>query len=70
MKVEGLNVIGLEGDPFDMTPIKEYGSRKTSAALREKTIHILTSKVKKNIRSCEQRLTRFALSQNIFSKKH
>ena len=34
LKVEGLNVIGLEGDPFDMTPIKEYGSRKTSAALR------------------------------------
>ena len=28
LKVEGLNVVGLEGDPFDMTPIKEYGSRK------------------------------------------
>ena len=27
LKVEGLNVIGLEGDPFDMTPIKEYGAR-------------------------------------------
>jgi mannonate dehydratase len=23
-----LNVVGLEGDPFDMSPIKEYGSRK------------------------------------------
>ena len=34
LKVEGLNVVGLEGDPFDMSPIKEYGSRKTSAALR------------------------------------
>ena len=28
LKVEGLNVVGLEGDPFDMTPIKEYGGRK------------------------------------------
>ena len=28
LKVEGLNVVGLEGDPFDMTPIKEYDSRK------------------------------------------
>ena len=27
LKVEGLNVVGLEGDPFDMTPIKEYGAR-------------------------------------------
>ena len=34
LKAEGLNVVGLEGDPFDMSPIKEYGSRKTSAALR------------------------------------
>ena len=25
LKVEGLNVIGLEGEPFDMSPIKEYG---------------------------------------------
>ena len=28
LKSAGLNVVGLEGDPFDMTPIKEYGSRK------------------------------------------
>lgn len=28
LKVEGLNVVGLEGDPFDMTPIKEYGAGK------------------------------------------
>ncbi len=28
LKTAGLNVVGLEGDPFDMTPIKEYGSRK------------------------------------------
>ena len=27
LKVEGLNVVGLEGDPFDMSPIKEYGAR-------------------------------------------
>ena len=26
LKVEGLNVVGLEGDPFDMSPIKEYGA--------------------------------------------
>jgi len=27
LKTAGLNVVGLEGDPFDMTPIKEYGAR-------------------------------------------
>ena len=27
LKSAGLNVVGLEGDPFDMTPIKEYGAR-------------------------------------------
>ena len=27
LKDAGLNVVGLEGDPFDMTPIKEYGIR-------------------------------------------
>ena len=26
LKSAGLNVVGLEGDPFDMTPIKEYGA--------------------------------------------
>ena len=26
LKEAGLKVIGLEGDPFDMTPIKEYGA--------------------------------------------
>ena len=25
LKSAGLNVVGLEGDPFDMTPIKEFG---------------------------------------------
>lgn len=49
LKVEGLNVVGLEGDPFDMTPIKEYGVASAtgslgvsenigSAALRETTL--------------------------------
>jgi len=28
LKSTGLTVVGLEGDPFDMSPIKEYGSRK------------------------------------------
>ena len=28
LKSAGLNVVGLEGDPFDMTPIKEYGAGK------------------------------------------
>ena len=27
LKDAGLNVVGLEGDPFDMSPIKEYGIR-------------------------------------------
>jgi len=27
LKDAGLSVVGLEGDPFDMTPIKEYGIR-------------------------------------------
>ena len=27
LKSAGLNVVGLEGDPFDMSPIKEYGIR-------------------------------------------
>ena len=27
LKSAGLNVVGLEGDPFDMCPIKEYGAR-------------------------------------------
>jgi len=26
LKEAGLNVVGLEGDPFDMSPIKEYGA--------------------------------------------
>ena len=28
LKAEGLTVVGLEGDPFDMTPIKQYGENE------------------------------------------
>ena len=28
LRVEGLRVVGLEGDPFDMTPIKQYGENE------------------------------------------
>ena len=35
LKSAGLNVVGLEGDPFDMTPIKEYGERGTGNGERE-----------------------------------
>jgi len=31
----GLRVIGLEGDPFDMTPIKEFGTPEVTPAARE-----------------------------------
>ena len=41
----GLHVVGLEGDPFDMSPIKEYGSgddflaaKNTQDAKREETL--------------------------------
>ena len=37
LAAEGLKVIGLEGDPFDMSPIKEYGY-SASASLREKAL--------------------------------
>ena len=43
LKEAGLNVVGLEGDPFDMSPIKEYGaaegfSRKERKDFREVAI--------------------------------
>ena len=38
LKSAGLDVIGLEGDPFDMSPIKEYGERGTVDGEREETI--------------------------------
>ena len=33
LKTAGLNVVGLEGDPFDMTPIKEYGVASANGSL-------------------------------------
>ena len=42
LKSVGLDVVGLEGDPFDMTPIKEYGAgkflKKNPATLREEAL--------------------------------
>jgi mannonate dehydratase len=43
LKDAGLNVVGLEGDPFDMSPIKEYGvggelSRAEAQRRREEAI--------------------------------
>ena len=32
LKDAGLSIVGLEGDPFDMTPIKEYGGGGLSRA--------------------------------------
>ena len=34
----GLTVAGLEGDPFDMTPIKNFGERGTGNGEREETL--------------------------------
>ena len=33
LKSAGLNVVGLEGDPFDMSPIKEYGVASATRSL-------------------------------------
>ena len=35
LKASGLTVVGLEGDPFDMSPIKQFGEEGISAASRE-----------------------------------
>ncbi len=34
----GLKVVGLEGDPFDMAPVKQFGDDGISAARREETL--------------------------------
>lgn len=34
LKVNGLTVVGLEGDPFDMTPIKQFGEKSGEADSR------------------------------------
>lgn len=50
----GLTVVGLEGDPFDMTPVKQYGEDGISAASREVAIahyrELLESMAKHDIR--------------------
>ena len=38
LKSAGLNVVGLEGDPFDMSPIKEFGERVTGNGEREEAL--------------------------------
>ena len=38
LAAEGLNVVGLEGDPFDMSPIKEYGEQGTGNGEREEAL--------------------------------
>ena len=38
LAAEGLTVVGLEGDPFDMTPIKEYGEQGTGNGEREEAL--------------------------------
>lgn len=35
LRAEGLKVVGIEGDPFDMTPIKQFGETDVSAAMRD-----------------------------------
>ena len=38
LKSSGLTVVGLEGDPFDMTPIKEFGERGMGNVEREEAL--------------------------------
>ncbi|MBQ3342160.1 MAG: mannonate dehydratase [Kiritimatiellae bacterium] len=38
LKSAGLDVVGLEGDPFDMSPIKEFGEQGTGNGEREETL--------------------------------
>ena len=38
LRSAGLNVVGLEGDPFDMTPIKEHGKRGAGDVGREEAL--------------------------------
>ena len=38
LKSAGLTVVGLEGDPFDMSPIKEFGERGTGNGEREEAL--------------------------------
>ena len=36
LKAEGLTVVGLEGDPFDMTPIKQFGENEAEVESGER----------------------------------
>ena len=38
LAAEGLRVVGLEGDPFDMAPIKQFGEAGVTAAAREEAL--------------------------------
>ncbi len=38
LAAEGLRVVGLEGDPFDMTPVKQFGEAGVTAEAREETL--------------------------------
>lgn len=38
LKAEGLKVVGLEGDPFDMAPVKQFGEECFTHAMREETL--------------------------------
>ena len=38
LAAEGLTVVGLEGDPFDMTPVKQFGEEGITPEMRDETI--------------------------------
>lgn len=38
LKTEGLTVVGLEGDPFDMSPVKQFGEDGITETMREETL--------------------------------
>ena len=38
LATEGLTVVGLEGDPFDMSPVKQFGEEGITPEMREETI--------------------------------
>ena len=38
LRSEGLRVVGLEGDPFDMSPVKRFGEVGITSAAREETL--------------------------------
>ena len=54
LRIEGLRVVGLEGDPFDLSPVKQFGEGGISAADREEALaryrELLESMAKLGIR--------------------